>query len=244
MEYAIAAAARNGCQALVQLGDFGYWEHTLGGRNYLDRVERTAKQCQIPVLFIDGNHENHEMLQERYSNQEVDTDGLCWVRDHVAWVTRGTRWTWSGRSFAAAGGAASVDRSMRVQGWTWWPEEVLVRADIESLCDEPIDVLFCHDAPSIANMIGKNTFPEEDLVRCAQSRSVLDYLVRMTRPSIIFHGHWHVRHSTMAAGSRIEGLAHEAGPFNKAAVIFEVPGLEVLDLDATGSLVTDVDQMA
>lgn len=242
MEYAIAAAGRNGCQALVQLGDFGFWEHTLGGRNYLDRVSRSAKQCAVPVLFVDGNHENHDMLRELQLSGEVGSDGVCWVRDNVGWLTRGTKWWWGNTSFAAAGGAASVDRAMRVPGWTWWPDEVLVRSDIEALCAEKLDVLLCHDAPTIANMVGKTTFPEEDLRRCEQSRAVLDHLVRSARPGLIVHGHWHVRHSTKAGSHRIEGLAHEGSSFDKAAVVLDVRSLEVLAVGNDGTLVGGVDR--
>jgi hypothetical protein len=232
MEYALAAAAREGCQVLVQLGDFGYWEHTLSGRNFLDRVNRAAEQCQVPVLFVDGNHENHDLLRERQLSEEVSSDGTCWVRQNVAWLTRGMRWSWGGVSFGAVGGAASVDRSLRTQGWTWWPEEVLVRSDVEGLCGEPLDVLFSHDAPSLANMRSKRSFPEEDLERCAKSRGVLDAVVRSTRPQRIFHGHWHLRHHTVAGFCEIDGLAHERAPFSQAAVILEVPSLEVLSVES------------
>lgn len=230
MEYAASIAATNGCEVIIQLGDFGYWEHTLGGREYLDRVERAARECETPVLFIDGNHENHDMLHEYVESGRVGPDGLVWVRPNVAWVTRGTRWTWQDRIFAAVGGAASVDRAMRTPGWTWWPGEVLHRADVEHLLREPVDVVLSHDAPQIANMKSQRSFPAEDLERAFESRAVLDLVIESCRPELVAHGHWHIRHTTTVGGVRIEGFADDNSRFPNAAGILDLSSLDVLSM--------------
>lgn len=231
VEYAAAAAARNGCSLILQLGDFGYWEHTLAGREYLDRVNRAMVECGISLLFVDGNHENHEMLRALNDRKNCRLDGLVTVRERVAWISRGTRWTWNDRTFAAIGGAASVDRSMRTPGWTWWPEEVLCLEDVSHLVGEYTDVVFCHDAPLIAGMVGKNTFPPEDIVRATDSRKVLDMVIASCRPELVVHGHWHLRHSRVVGDCRIEGLADDKSRFTKAACILDLTDLSIREVD-------------
>lgn len=231
VEYAAAAAARNKCDLILQLGDFGYWEHTLAGREYLDRVNAAVRECGLPLLFIDGNHENHEMLRALQDRKNGRCDGLVTVREHVAWISRGTRWTWKNRTFAAVGGAASVDRSMRTAGWTWWPEEVLCREDVAHLIGEDINVIICHDAPRIAGMVGKNSFPPEDIAKAEASRKILDTVIDSCRPELVVHGHWHVRHSIVVGDCRIEGLADDESRFTKAACILDLTDLSVSEAD-------------
>lgn len=241
MKFAIAAAARNGCDVLLQLGDFGYWDHTLGGREYLDKVSRTAIECEMPVLFVDGNHENHDMLRDLMFEESSRFDGLVWVRPYVGWLTRGALWEWESVLFGAAGGAASVDRSMRSQGWTWWSDEVLVRSDVAALSREKLDVLVCHDAPDRANMFSTRSFPKEDLKRAHESRLVLDSLIESSKPSLVIHGHWHKRHTVNDGDLTIEGFADNEGRFEKAAGILSLPTLTVSKVGEDGN---EVDQDA
>lgn len=235
MSYAIASAARNGCQVVLQLGDFGYWEHTRSGRVYLDTVERVARECGVPVLFIDGNHENHDMLRAHSAFGDVGSDGVCWVRPHVGWLTRGVMWEWCGVRFGAVGGAASVDRVMRTPGWTWWAEEVLVAADVARLLGHQVDVLLSHDAPSVANMVGRTTIPADDLRRCEMSRKVLDEVVNSCQPEIVMHGHWHRQHRTRSGDVYVVGLGDDGGAFNLAAVILDLPTLELVEVLRDGT---------
>jgi hypothetical protein len=63
---AIRRAQRDGCGAIVQLGDFGYWENTPAGERYLDVVDAALEAAGLPLYWLDGNHENHELLVRRY----------------------------------------------------------------------------------------------------------------------------------------------------------------------------------
>lgn len=230
VEYALVAAARNECDMVLQLGDFGYWEHTLGGRTYLDRVNSVARECKVPLLFIDGNHENHEILRS-LQERSMRGDGLVEVRSDVGWITRGTKWTWAEKTYVAVGGAASVDRTMRTPGWTWWRDEVLEMRDVEHLLGDPVDVVLSHDAPRIAGMVGKNSFPAEDIERAEKSRRVLDKVVDSCRPELVVHGHWHLRHSRIVGECRIEGLGDDESRFSQAACVLDVESLSVCSVD-------------
>lgn len=112
-------AADDGCSAVLQLGDFGYWEHEHDGVEYLDKVSRLAVDTGVPLHFIDGNHENHHMLRRLYGpggeRHAPTAEGFWAVRDHVSYVSRGTRWTWAGKQLMGLGGAYSVDLAGRLR---------------------------------------------------------------------------------------------------------------------------------
>ena len=75
------------------------------------------------TLFIDGNHENFDMLdalpvRERFGGRAQH------VRDHVIHLMRGERYEIGGASFFVCGGGHSIDRAWRTPHKSWWPQEV------------------------------------------------------------------------------------------------------------------------
>jgi hypothetical protein len=144
--HAIKVAAREKAQVVVQLGDFGYWEHQRSGVTYLDAVEWHAARHRVVVLFIRGNHDNEPLLRARY---EPGPGGFVAVRPHVWWIPDGHRWTWDGVSFVAAGGAFSVDVHSRVEGVDWWATEELSSKGAEQvIAGGHADVMVTHDCPA------------------------------------------------------------------------------------------------
>jgi len=134
-----------GIQVLLQLGNFGFiWPGTNWGHT-LDRIENRLRKADQVLYFIDGNHEDFTILNAF----PIGADGLRHVRPSIIHIPRGLRTTLQyGRTFAAMGGANSVDRGLREQGVSWWPEESITDADLEQLGTEPVDILVGHDAPA------------------------------------------------------------------------------------------------
>jgi hypothetical protein len=227
LSYAMTAAARNGCQAVVQLGDFGYWEHTRDGVAFLNKAERDAEQCELPLLFIDGNHENHALLEQCIEDGRCGDDGVVWLRENVGWITRGSRWEWNGVVFAALGGAASVDRRFREPGWSWWETESICETDVELLGHDPVDVFVCHDAPGFCNLSGSYQIPEYDLQRCKQSRDLLDRAIARTRPLHVVHGHWHRRYTDSSTDVTVHGFGCDQDGFEQAAAVMTLPDMDI-----------------
>lgn len=213
------AAARSGCIALVQLGDFGLWP----GREdtWLDHVDGCARDAGVEVVWIDGNHENHDALDEWRSKR--DARGLVRMRDHVTWATRGSRWEWHGVRFGALGGAVSLDRFLRRQGKSWWPQESISPADLERLGHDRLDVLVTHTPPSPLEASSQRfPFPEEVLADDRLARSKVDEAVRRTRPTLVAHGHLHVRYTSLREGWRVEGLAHDKSSAEDSLAVLEL----------------------
>lgn len=118
------SAAARWADVLLHLGDFGFW-HGHEGKAYIDILERVCARKSLPVLWIDGNLEDHDLLAELPREY-----GLGKVSDHIWHFPRGTGWEWGGLRFGGLGGAASVDRQLRSPGKDWWPQEELTSVDL------------------------------------------------------------------------------------------------------------------
>lgn len=187
-----------GCDTVIQVGDFGLWEHMDRGE-FLSVVSKWSKKRGIEFYWIDGNHENFDMLFDKYKSDEQ-----FWrIRDNLYYIPRGTVWEWEGFTFAGMGGAVSIDRDQRIEGHSWWRQEQIRNEDIGVLEDnlvefrtegnEPVDFMFTHDAPFLPDT-GIRNYKVDDI--SARHRRVLDYVVHAARPRHLFHGHYHYFHRT------------------------------------------------
>lgn len=202
------------CDYLFVLGDFGYWEHTYDGVEYLDQVNHYASQMAMPVYFLDGNHDKTSLLLRLYHEQ--DDEGFIRVRENVLYSPRGHRWTWDGVRFASFGGAYSVDKDWRLHqekkkaekifeqntyrpkgrqvstdtsGTLWFPEEEMSDIDMDEFLKDttPVDVMLTHDKPRGANPEwNRKDFPE-----CWPNQDRLQRAVMALQPKLLFHGHLH-----------------------------------------------------
>jgi predicted phosphodiesterase len=194
---AIKYAKDQGADVILHLGDFGYSY----SRRFLRDVGAAALFQQLPVLFVDGNHENFDRL----NNYPVGDDGLRQITDNVWHLPRGFRWQWNELRFLALGGAHSVDRPYRTPGVSWWPEEVLTEEQVNhAISGGPADVLIAHDCPAgvripgIDDRVGPPPFSPMEILRSDEHRQLLRRVVDAVRPSWVWHGHYHVAYDTVA----------------------------------------------
>ena len=180
---------------IFHVGDFGIWSND---KPYLNRMEFLLNQWNIEMYFIDGNHENFNMLYEK----KILEDNTRYIRDHITYIPRGYRWDWHEVSFLALGGAVSIDKNHRIEGRSWWPEEALTDEDIlTAQSGGPVDVMFTHDSPASApNSIcddwqgqvkAMKYFGKENLAACTDHRRRLQEVTDVTTPRLLFHGHYH-----------------------------------------------------
>lgn len=131
---------------LIVAGDFGGIFH--GGetdRKVLDYYEA----CPWTTLFIDGNHENFDLLAQ-YPVTEWNGGKVQYVRPSVIHLMRGQIYTINGKSFFTMGGATSMDKDYRIEGQSWWKEELpsgeeYFEADGNlAACDNKVDFIVTH----------------------------------------------------------------------------------------------------
>lgn len=203
----IKIAASLGIQNIVQCGDFGIWTHLLSGVRYLDDVNEALGNNDMRLVFVDGNHENHDHLAWHLQNGPKNDRGQVYLRSRIVWSPRGAVWKWDNKRMMSVGGAVSIDREHRVKAeqaanaprTRWWPgeqlrddelEEIIKRVDHHRELGRPIDYLFTHDCPSNAPF-------HKDLVEDPDShahRQRMDVLGKVVKPKLWFHGHMHERY--------------------------------------------------
>lgn len=217
---------------VVHCGDFGVWPGPHGAA-YLEAVRRACDEHGVFVRFVDGNHEDftqleHLRVRERWDGREAG-DWLGFPADPapVAWIPRGYRWTWHGRTWLALGGAASVDRAVRTEGRDWWPQEEITGEQAAMVArDGPVDVMVTHDCP--AGVV--HSFPPppsfwdvRDLARSDAHRERLQRVVDAVRPRWLMHGHLHRSYQLTASFSygpcEVTGLDRDGGDGSNWAVL-------------------------
>jgi len=109
---------------VIIAGDFGgVW---FKGRYNQDLLD--FKRLPYTVLFVDGNHENFDILDtmpvEIWNGGKVHR-----VAKNIIHLMRGQVFTIEGKTFFTFGGAESVDKETREEGVTWWPQEMPAKKD-------------------------------------------------------------------------------------------------------------------
>jgi len=118
---------------LIILGDFGLvWSRPESSlyKEELYWQKWLHEQCSWTTLFVDGNHENHEML---YELPEVEMFGskVGKVNDSIYHLKRGEIYEIEFKKYFVCGGAFSIDKNTRTPGVSWWKEELPSTAEFE-----------------------------------------------------------------------------------------------------------------
>lgn len=226
---AIHHAADLGAQGIVHCGDFGYQFE----QNFLDQVSAALRARGMRLWFADGNHENFTKL----SRWDLAEDGTRPLTDRISHLPRGYRWQWGGVRFLALGGAYSVDQHARIPGREWWPQETITdQQALRAVAAGRTDVLVTHDAPSSVVIPGIDDrekvpawIPPGALRESLRHRQVLDRVVDGTTPAWIWHGHYHVRHTTAAryrfGATVVNGLDCDGSVLDDNVVVVDVSEL-------------------
>ena len=230
-------AAAVGADVIVQVGDFGFWPRAKKGRKFLRKVEWRLAQAGIELWFVDGNHEDHDALGRR----PIEPDGRRRIDEHLP---RGFRWTWDGTTWLAAGGGASVDRTYRMPGVSWFPQETLTDVQVAAMIDAgPAEVVVAHDCPMGTAFLHARydqgtpardrvtMWPAEQLVESDQHQARLRWLVDGMRARTVIHGHHHVRFSDTLDADHgpvsVEGLGLDGGPLSQLVLLVGPDGKPV-----------------
>ena len=105
---------------IIITGDFGLlWD----GSNEYNYWLKWLSEKNFTTLFIDGNHENFEMLNS-YPVITWNGGKAHQITDSVIHLMRGQIFLIDGYKFFTFGGAKSSDKEFRKEGVSWWKEEM------------------------------------------------------------------------------------------------------------------------
>ena len=175
---------------VIVAGDFGLvWDGSDSERDTREWLDARP----WTTLFVDGNHENHELLAslpvEKWHGGLVHR-----VSGSILHLMRGQVFDLDGLSVFAMGGAESVDRQWRVPYRSWWPEEI-PNADERSLAEAnlaarnwSVDYVVTHEAPYrvLDLMYGDDQIESDDFPRW------LDGIAACLSFDVWYFGHHHI----------------------------------------------------
>ncbi|MCP9964555.1 metallophosphoesterase [Actinomadura madurae] len=218
---------------VLHAGDFGIWPGPQGWA-YLRGLDLDLARVGGVLWFVDGNHEDHPRLAELPDAGHQGGHGR--VSDRIFHLRRGHRWTWHGRTWLALGGAVSLDRAVRAEGMSWWPEEEIAEEEARrAIAGGPADVMLTHDCPArVAHEFSPlpSFWDGEDLKRSDAHRELLQTVVDAVKPGHLFHGHLHRAYTRDVAmphgqvrvtGFDCDGVDGNWGVLDVAAMKWERP---------------------
>ena len=130
---------------LIVSGDFGgvWYEKTL------DEDLKPYEELPFTVLFVDGNHENFDLLNS-FPVETWHGGKIHRIRPHILHLMRGQIFEIEGKTFFTFGGGTSIDKYMRREGVSWWRQEVPSYAEFDeavtnlSRCGHRVNYVITH----------------------------------------------------------------------------------------------------
>ena len=172
---------------VIICGDFGgVWD----GSNEEKYWIKWLKSKNFTTLFIDGNHENFDML---FNLPTVEFGGsiVHKVDDGIYHLIRGEAYSIDGKKFFVFGGASSHDKEYRIEGKSWWAEE-MPNAEEYTNAENNVqknnfrfDYVITHSAPTSIQMEFAPTYEVNELT---------EFLEKIKNSIVFkkwFFGHYH-----------------------------------------------------
>lgn len=180
------------CPASIQVGDMGCGFRRKQGPNEGETYSNPPHYAMVQGqhLFIRGNHDNPSYCA---GHSQFIPDGT--IKDGIMYV----------------GGAFSVDRAWRTEGYDWWPDEELGIGALYDMYDkymiEKPRIMVTHDCPDkVAHMLfGAGGRLKFDLP--SRTRQAFGSMFYKYQPEVWLFGHWHESRDQVIDGTRFICLA-------------------------------------
>ena len=111
---------------VIIAGDFG----AVWNEKTLNRDLKPYERLPFSVLFVDGNHENFDLLNS-FPVETWHGGKIHRIRPNIIHLKRGQIFNIEGNIIFVFGGATSIDRAIRVEFISWWKEELPSAAEME-----------------------------------------------------------------------------------------------------------------
>lgn len=216
-EHTAAQALNRGCTTIIQVGDFWIYD----GPKELPKLQRVLRRIcpdgiklsDIDYRFIDGNHENFDVINP-------DAAGPVQMSDNVTYMPRGSRARLAGVELLFLGGASSIDKHWRTEGLNWWPAENITEAQADRAItaatdpdQPPVDILVTHETTTEAfTALARGSEHAQDKAGEPAGETNRAHHTRVrdaAAPRVHVHGHHHTRFAAPVAGVLDVGLNKE-----------------------------------
>lgn len=194
----IYKARKLGVTHFIVCGDFGYiWDGSNKEQRRLDYLNKIG----IKILFLDGNHENHVLLNE-YPISEMYDGKVHKIRDNIIHLIRGEVYNIDGNKYFVFGGANSTDIEFRKEGKSWWKEEKPNNEDKQNAYKNlskhnfEVDYILTHTCYPVAlNYVGGD-------MRVDDVSNYLNFIRCTVKFKYWFFGHMHINYNILDFNTR------------------------------------------
>lgn len=104
---------------VIIAGDFG----AVWYKPTLEKDLKPYEELPFAVLFVDGNHENFDLLNS-YPVSQWNGGEVHFIKPDIIHLMRGQVFELEGNTIFTFGGATSIDKYRRIEGLSWWREEM------------------------------------------------------------------------------------------------------------------------
>ena len=133
-------------------------------------VKQILRNLPVTTLFVDGNHDNHQLIAE-YPVLDRNGGRIHEIEPDILHLMRGEVFTIEEKTFFTFGGGYSIDQHIRTEGISWRPEEMPSAEEYQRGWNNlrkhecAVDVILTHTAPQfVVDELGMEFMEgEEDL---------------------------------------------------------------------------------
>lgn len=174
---------------VIVCGDFGFVWDIPQYRYFLAKL--TA--APFTIAFVDGNHEDFYLLNT-FPIINWNGGNVHKIAGNIYHLMRGQCFEIEGKSFFTMGGAYSIDRATRIEGVSWWREELptdeeyKIAEETLKQCGYTVDYVLTHDIPKFA-IYELGFSPDENGTKLTE---YFDLLYEKMKFKKWFAGHYHV----------------------------------------------------
>jgi DNA repair exonuclease SbcCD nuclease subunit len=155
------------------------------------------RQKNFTTLFIDGNHENFDLLNS-YSIEQWYGGKVHQINNSLIHLMRGQVFNIGDYRIFTFGGAISSDQEYRKEHLTWWPEERPTDAEYQEGLSNlerhgwEVDFVITHTCPSSALPLINTLFDKSK--NADEITEYLEQIHRKLRYKHWYFGHFHQDH--------------------------------------------------
>ena len=170
---------------LIILGDAGIcWSP-----EFTKKIISIYRKLNITVIFLDGNHENFDML-ESFPLVQYKGALMHQIDDHIFHVLRGEIMEIEGYTMLCIGVAHSIDKYLRTEHISWWSQEDITNHDVDNAIwnlkryNNKVDFVLTH-------CVDSQTVKDAFHFRSDKSTDQLMFVDKVVNYKKWFFGHYH-----------------------------------------------------
>lgn len=174
---------------VIIAGDFGaVWSKATLAQNLQYYAE-----LPFTVLFVDGNHENFDLLNT-YSVQAWCGGKAQIIKSNIVHLMRGQVYEIEGKTVFTFGGATSIDKDLRVEGVNWWRQENPTFDELDEGIanlkhyNNKVDYIITHSCGQRALMYPKLRFVAGEKAFCPEIGLLSNF------EDVVMFKHWYFGH--------------------------------------------------